>query len=57
MRKNIGYLTAGFSFLYGLAGLFWALTGRAYPFGVGDPVMVDEGPDAIHANLLGLCTS
>lgn len=56
MRKNIGYLTAGFSFLYGLAGLFWAFTGIAYPFGVGDPVMADEGPDAIHANLLGLST-
>ena len=56
MRKNIGYLTAGFSFLYGLAGLFWALTGKAYPFGVGDPLMVKEGANAIHANLLGLST-
>ncbi|WP_434439266.1 hypothetical protein [Lentzea sp. E54] len=56
MRKNIEYLTAGFSFLYGLAGLFWAVTGRAYPFGVGDPLMVEAGSDAIHANLLGLST-
>ncbi|OLF14729.1 hypothetical protein [Actinophytocola xanthii] len=56
MRKYIEYLTAGFSFLYGLAGLYWAITGRAYPFGVGDPLMVDEGPDAIDANLLGLST-
>lgn len=56
MRKNIGYLTAGCTFLYGLAGLFWALTGKAYPFGVGDPLMVKEGADAIHANLMGLST-
>jgi hypothetical protein len=32
----IGYAAAGWSLLYGLLGLFWALGGPGFPFGKGD---------------------
>ena len=60
MRKNwphlIGHLTAAASLAYGGLGLLWALGGPGFPFGTGDPDMVEEGSAAIHANLLGLST-
>lgn len=60
MRKNwphlIGHLTAAASLLYGALGLVWALGGPGFPFGTGDPDMVEEGSAAIHGNLLGLST-
>ncbi|GIG71259.1 hypothetical protein [Phytomonospora endophytica] len=60
MRKNwphfIGYATAAASLIYGGLGLLWAFGGPGYPFGTGDPDMVEEGSAAIHGNLLGLST-
>ncbi|MEV0645109.1 hypothetical protein AB0I28_07585 [Phytomonospora sp. NPDC050363] len=60
MRKNwphlIGYVTAAASLVYGALGLLWALGGPGFPFGVGDPDMVEEGTNALHANLLGVST-
>ena len=52
----IGYATAVWSLLYGLLGLSWWLGADGFPFGTGDPDIVDEGPRAIEANLLGLST-
>lgn len=60
MRRNwprwIGYLTAIVSFGYGALGLSWTFGGPGFPFGVGDPAMVEEGDKAIVASLLGLAT-
>ncbi|ADD41430.1 hypothetical protein Snas_1732 [Stackebrandtia nassauensis DSM 44728] len=60
MRRNwpqwIGYLTALVSFGYGVLGLYWSLGGAGFPFGVGDPTMVESGRDAIAGNLLGFAT-
>jgi len=33
----IGYLAAAWSLTYGLLGLYWALGGAGFPFGVNDP--------------------
>lgn len=43
----IGYAAAGWSLLYGLLGLFWALGGPGFPFGDG------EVPDARDESILG----
>lgn len=56
MRKNIGFIVAGFSFLYGLAGLLWTFTGVGYPFGFGDPYLDGAGEAAFDLNILGLTT-
>lgn len=52
----IGYAAAAWSLLYGLLGLYWALGGAGFPFGVGDPELRDEGDDAIMQSLLGWAT-
>lgn len=64
MRKHITqnwphwimYATAAWSLVYALLGLSWAFGGPGFPFGSGDPDMVEEGSRAIEANLLGLST-
>jgi hypothetical protein len=34
---SVGYLTAAWSFLYGVLGLYWSLGGAGYPFGENGP--------------------
>lgn len=56
MRKHLGLLVAAMSTVFGLAGIYWAVTGKAFPFGVGDPLMVNAGDLAIDFSLLGEST-
>jgi hypothetical protein len=52
----IGYAAAAWSLLYGALGLFWALGGAGFPFGVGDTELMSEPEVAFRISLLGLAT-
>jgi hypothetical protein len=52
----IGYAAAAFSLLYGALGLFWALGGAGFPFGVGDEELMAEPDFAFKVSLLAHAT-
>ncbi len=55
-HRWIGYAAAAWSLLYGALGLYWALGGAGFPFGVGDEEMMSEPDFALKASLMGLST-
>ncbi|GAA4911082.1 hypothetical protein LX16_2622 [Stackebrandtia albiflava] len=55
-RRWIGHVTVAACLLYAVAGLGWTFGMPGFPFGTGDPEMVDEGENAIVASLLGWAT-
>jgi hypothetical protein len=52
----IGYAAGAWSLLYGALGLYWALGGAGFPFGVGDSELSAEPEFAFKVSLLGLAT-
>ncbi|MCC3763381.1 hypothetical protein K3N28_09880 [Glycomyces sp. TRM65418] len=52
----IGYAAAAWSLAYGALGLYWALGGAGFPFGVGDEELMSEPEYAFKASFLGLAT-